>query len=600
MKSKILTLIDEKKFWHISLALLFLCILIYTPFVGARDLWEPDEPRQVIMTLEMERDGWKLFPTFRGDLYPDYPPLSYWITLSTARTLEAFGLSHPLQRPWVYQLPAVLFTLLTVLCTFLIGSRLYDRRVGLLAALIVATCPLAFLQGQRVMLDPILTGWIALFFTLFIFHLEKPRHFYYPLFFLLLGATWMTKGPVGVALISAVVVLYFASLRDWKRTLGYGLFCFFSGLIIATLWYILAYHSYGEPFFFEILINQTLGRFLPKGFLKWLITLFPDSAQGLLRVNTDHERPLWYYIFKFPGLFAPWILFGALGFALALKEKKDRMALVWFGIIFLLFSISKNKRTYYLLPLLPAASLLAARGIFWATSEDHPRVSKITKIFGILIGVVLMVGGVGWMGFYFVAPLFPEALSRALPFLSPLPALLVVLVSLGLILSGLGLLHLYRKGLFWEGAFGTALALALFLSIGWAMVLPGLGGEKSYRPFSQYLQEKMPSSKRVVFFHLVRDSLEIYFRDFKAPGEWEKFQGGKMLRLKLPHMEMVILPEEKPLSYGEMKDKITRPYLLVMSKRRHERFSQEKISFREKKVGDIMVDNRLWKVFLVE
>ncbi|RME88697.1 MAG: phospholipid carrier-dependent glycosyltransferase, partial [Planctomycetota bacterium] len=139
-------------------------ILLFFPFLGSRALWEPDEPRQALMTLEMERDGIKLFSTLREKLYPDYPPLSYWINLAFGKGLSIMGLGEPLRHPWGYQLPAMVATILSAFFLFLLGRNLYNEETALLASFIFYLTPMVFIQGQRAMLDPWLMAFITIYF----------------------------------------------------------------------------------------------------------------------------------------------------------------------------------------------------------------------------------------------------------------------------------------------------------------------------------------------------------------------------------------------------------------------------------------------------
>ena len=60
--------------WLGALALL----LIATGF-GLRDPWPADEPRFALVARDMVLSGDWLFPRVGGDLYPDKPPLYFWL-----------------------------------------------------------------------------------------------------------------------------------------------------------------------------------------------------------------------------------------------------------------------------------------------------------------------------------------------------------------------------------------------------------------------------------------------------------------------------------------------------------------------------------------
>ncbi len=47
--------------------------------LGLRDPWPADEPRFALVARDMVQSGDWLFPRVGGDLYPDKPPLYFWL-----------------------------------------------------------------------------------------------------------------------------------------------------------------------------------------------------------------------------------------------------------------------------------------------------------------------------------------------------------------------------------------------------------------------------------------------------------------------------------------------------------------------------------------
>jgi 4-amino-4-deoxy-L-arabinose transferase-like glycosyltransferase len=47
--------------------------------LGMRDPWPADEPRFALIARDMVATGQWLFPRVGGDLYPDKPPIFFWI-----------------------------------------------------------------------------------------------------------------------------------------------------------------------------------------------------------------------------------------------------------------------------------------------------------------------------------------------------------------------------------------------------------------------------------------------------------------------------------------------------------------------------------------
>ena len=63
-----------------DLALLVgLGLLLIATGIGLRDPWPADEPRFALIARDMVASGNWLFPKVGGDLYPDKPPLFFWL-----------------------------------------------------------------------------------------------------------------------------------------------------------------------------------------------------------------------------------------------------------------------------------------------------------------------------------------------------------------------------------------------------------------------------------------------------------------------------------------------------------------------------------------
>src|SRR6202011_2058808 len=83
----------------------------------------------------------------------------------------------------------------------------------------------------------------------------------------------------------------------------------------------------------------------------------------------DHRGPIYLYVYVIFALMAPWsaLLPAALVEAHHLRRidaepaRADRFVLVYFWATFIFFTLSGSRRSYYILPILPAAAILVAR-----------------------------------------------------------------------------------------------------------------------------------------------------------------------------------------------------------------------------------------------
>ena len=118
--------------WVQILLLLGFCFLLYFINLGRWDLWNPDEPRYAQVAREMIQGGDWILMHFNGAVYPDKPPLFFWLIALSSFLWNGFT-------SFSVRFPSALFGTLTVVSTFFIGRRLYGSRIGFLSGLILAT-----------------------------------------------------------------------------------------------------------------------------------------------------------------------------------------------------------------------------------------------------------------------------------------------------------------------------------------------------------------------------------------------------------------------------------------------------------------------------
>jgi hypothetical protein len=113
----------------------------------------------------------------------------------------------------------------------------------------------------------------------------------------------------------------------------------------------------------------------------------------------DHRGPIYLYAYVIFGLMAPWSAFLPAAVihahsrvdAASTVRKSDRFVLAFFWTTFIFFTLSGSRRSYYILPILPAASILVAR-IFVVPQQDlGESVRFLVKIgFGVVASLVLL------------------------------------------------------------------------------------------------------------------------------------------------------------------------------------------------------------------
>src|SRR5580692_10383961 len=119
--------------------MLFLTVMLgifYALWMGSYPLFTPDEGRYSEVAREMVASGDYITPRLNGVAFLDKPALYYWLQASA---IKVFGLKEAALRFW----PAFM-GVLGCLITYLAGNLLFNRRTGILSAVILGTCPLYY------------------------------------------------------------------------------------------------------------------------------------------------------------------------------------------------------------------------------------------------------------------------------------------------------------------------------------------------------------------------------------------------------------------------------------------------------------------------
>lgn len=387
------------------------CFILYFFNLGQWDLWVPDEPKYAQVAKEMVDGGDWILMHFNGEVYGDKPPLFFWLIALSSYLWQGFT-------SFSVRFPSALFGTLTVLLTFFLGGRLYSSRTGLFSALILATSLHFAHLSTRANIDATLTFFTTASFVCFflwyqydkgeeIHHKRTIRNFLIYGFYVSMAFATLTKGPIGFVLPLLVSFIYLLIQKDYREIKRMKLL---PGILL-LLAIVLAWYGPAVSLGGKAYLEQNLFKHTTEAYSK----------------GWTHPQPIYYYLYRFPMCFMPWILFlpAAIvhGFSkMTIGNRKGFLfLLVWCIVIFTFFSLSKSKRELYLLPLYPAASLIV--GKFWSEFISHPLESVrrrwISFPFYGFIGFALIAGAVTpWVAsikFPWVASRFPSDLPYSLP-----------------------------------------------------------------------------------------------------------------------------------------------------------------------------------------
>ena len=452
---------------RILAALAFLPIVLFAARAG---LWAPDEPRYA----EVAREAWQrsdpLVMHLNGRVYPDKPPLLYWLA-GAAGSLGGWS-------ELALRLPSLLATLGTAWLCARLARRWWGEREAAYAPLFWLGTVMVLYLGGRLQIDPLLT-----FFCLASIELATaeptPRPWAAGL---CAGLAGLAKGPVAWMHVVLALLAWRLVARGARRGPAIPVrgWIAFAALAVAPvlLWALAA--TAREP---------SLGR-----------ALFFGQHVGRALEGTSHAAPPWHYLVDMPFQLLPWTPLLLAAFVRAFREWRSARggrqadagllrAASWFLLLFVVFSVIPSKRALYLLPICPAAALLLAREAASAESSAVlPRWVRLgTAVPLLVLGAAL--AAIRWIPTHLVPPGLLEGFSEVRDELA--------LVGAPLLLAGLLATLPRLPPRAWIAAVGSGFAIAWTIYA--ARVVPEVDPLKSTRRLALWIADRPEKPQRIAF-----------------------------------------------------------------------------------------------------
>ncbi len=366
--------------------------------LGSLTLFDVDEAVFAEATKEMVQSGDWITPTYDGENRYDKPILFYWMM---AVSYNVFGINE-----FSARLPSAITAFLLALSLFLFLRRLQNEKSAMYAAISMTLSIYFLVYSHAAVTDMALTLFISL--SLMSFYLsvtvkgltEKINWYTYG-FYLFSALAFLTKGLIGIVFPFGVAIFFLLTTGGLK---GVGRAFSFQGiilfLIVSAPWYAAQFIINGQEFFRQFFIKHHFERYLG--------------------VISGHKGPVYYYI---PALIVgllPWIAFLPGGIRNVFRTKDPGLktqdsklplfAFIWFAFIFVFFSLSTTKLPNYILPAIPAVSILISSGM---TEQDKwARYSNaFIAVIVLLMGLAFLISGryMLKLGFHDTGWTFPVA-----------------------------------------------------------------------------------------------------------------------------------------------------------------------------------------------
>ena len=318
---------------RILIAILVLFLIL--PFLRVPDLRNEMKYLDIVQEIVDKKSYWVLY--YQGELYPDKPPLYFWL-LTVIYKIFGKDLLFPLSLIFLSYLPFL--SILSLACWQLnyLKKEWKDKFLSY-------SFTIPYLMGISIFLrmDMLMTFFVTLSLSLFIyFYFNRNKINNIKLFFLYLSIFLgiFTKGALGGILPILIIYIFLYLENDlnffnnlhWKKGILFLLFFF-------SIWLVILY-------------------FQPNG-IEYIKLLLGKQTIGRAYKSYSHARPFYYYFIYLPLTFLPYGIFYIYGFfkyLINLERRKtwtlfEKWAFSWSIPPFILLSIISGKLQIYLLPL---------------------------------------------------------------------------------------------------------------------------------------------------------------------------------------------------------------------------------------------------------
>ncbi len=471
-------------------------IILFFPGLSLRSLWG-SEGRWAVIAREMMLSGNYFLPTINGIVYFDKPLLSYWAIIPFSLIS---GVTEASAR-----IPGVLAGIGTVALVFAIGRRLFGLASGFYAGLILLTTAMFGFWSRTASAEVL--NVLAIWSMLWILQgrgTERPFHRYL-LFYLIAAVSSFCKGPLAPAV--AVTAVVAVSCVEMARDIGQHVFGRTRRKATEHFDWILSAKGI-------LAAACGLALFTLLLFLPVIMTGSWEAVELMWRENVvrflepfDHVEPFYIYFKHTPVFLIPWTLLAA-GAVIHMKRWGGGAERRWVATVtiavFVFFTISGSRRSYYILPLVPAFALIIGRSLAGFLDRETEKDAPFMKAALVITAFIPFIAGVALIAGYFGFEAYRH-LSE-------------IIAGPVIVMAGAGAFFFIFKRMYVPG---SALVVLLFFGLLlWTFTAGTSIGERDrgLKPFARQVASRIEGvSDGNVAMYGVGNSSFIFYLDRKAP-----------------------------------------------------------------------------------
>lgn len=189
-------------------------LVVFFVNLGGASLFDMDEALYGACAREMAQRGDWVVPWFNGQMFPDKPPLMFWLMIFCTKL---FGVGE-----FALRVHAAVFAIATALATYHLGRMLFGSWVGFWAGVIVSTTIIFTVSARAATVDSELTFAITLAILIFVWagRISQPGRetvlgsfrpggwLSFALMYAAVGLAVLAKGPVGAIMPLGAIGLF--------------------------------------------------------------------------------------------------------------------------------------------------------------------------------------------------------------------------------------------------------------------------------------------------------------------------------------------------------------------------------------------------------
>jgi len=339
---------------HLLILLLLSYVFLFFG-IGEYSLKEPDEGRYAEIPREMIELNDYTVPHLNYVRYFEKPPLFYW---AVAGSYKLFGINE-----WSFRFANAFSAFLCILALYIFVRRWLGERTALFSSIVLISSFGFFSMARIVTIDMFFTLWLFLSLLCFTGYYRERKPLFIYFFYVFLALATLSKGIVSIILLIVTIIIFLLiekkmsfikEMRIIKGMMIYG--------VIVLPWFI-AISLRESEFLYFFVVDQHFLRFM----------------------TAKHKRTgsLLYFLPVLAGGMFPWSMLIPRGIASLWKKSEIRLFIIWSGIVFLFFSVSRSKLPPYILPIFPALAIVI--GCFFNDVWDRAAKIKLEAAIYIII-----------------------------------------------------------------------------------------------------------------------------------------------------------------------------------------------------------------------